>query len=244
MSETIEAEVKPDALATTTPMKLIELAVQQGANADQLGKLMDLQLRWQAHEAKQAYVAAIHKFKENPPDINKSKKVSYPNKDGSETVYFHPELDDITIIIGSALKKVGITHSWRTGSKDGRISVTCVLTHEQGHSEDVAGLDGPADTSGGKNNIQAIGSTTSYLQRYTLLSGTGLAAKGQDDDGATDGLGSDAVRDYITKIEDASDITELQKNFTEAYKSAKSINDRPSMDLFIRAKDEKKRVLR
>lgn len=233
-----------EALVAPTPMRLIELAVQQGANADQLGKLMDLHLRWEAHQAKQAYIAALQTFKEHPPDINKTKKVSYANKDGSETVYFHPELDDITLAIGAALKKVGITHNWRTSDVAGRITVTCVLTHEQGHSEDVATLGGPADTSGGKNNIQAIGSTVSYLQRYTLLSGTGLAAKGQDDDGATDGLESDAVRDYLTTIEDASDITELQSKFTAAYKAAKNINDKPSMDLFIRAKDERKRVLR
>lgn len=41
----------------------------------------------------------------------------------------------------------------------------------------------PVDTSGSKNAIQAIGSTVTYLQRYTLLSGCGLAAASTDDDG-------------------------------------------------------------
>lgn len=39
------------------------------------------------------------------------------------------------------------------------------------------------DNSGSKNAIQAVGSTVTYLQRYTLLAATGLAAAGQDDDG-------------------------------------------------------------
>jgi len=39
------------------------------------------------------------------------------------------------------------------------------------------------DSSGGKNSIQAIGSTISYLERYTFMAATGLAAKGMDDDG-------------------------------------------------------------
>src|SRR5207245_959863 len=34
-----------------------------------------------------------------------------------------------------------------------------------------------------KNAVQAVGSTVSYLQRYTLLAGTGMAAADQDDDG-------------------------------------------------------------
>ena len=42
---------------------------------------------------------------------------------------------------------------------------------------------GTPDNSGSKNSIQAIGSTTTYLQRYTLFSILGLAA-GEDDDGS------------------------------------------------------------
>ena len=39
------------------------------------------------------------------------------------------------------------------------------------------------DDSGGKNPIQSIGSTITYLERYTILALTGLATKEQDDDG-------------------------------------------------------------
>jgi hypothetical protein len=40
------------------------------------------------------------------------------------------------------------------------------------------------DESGKKNAIQQVASTNTYLQRYTFLAITGLATKGQDDDGA------------------------------------------------------------
>src|SRR6185503_4639414 len=39
-----------------------------------------------------------------------------------------------------------------------------------------------ADASGSKNAIQAIGSTLTYLQRYSLVQALGLAAA-EDDDG-------------------------------------------------------------
>src|SRR5690606_35194749 len=61
-------------------------------------------------------------------------------------------------------------------------SVTCVITHELGHSERTT-LSAAPDESGGKNSIQAVGSTVTYLQRYTLMAATGLAAKDMDDDG-------------------------------------------------------------
>ena len=52
----------------------------------------------------------------------------------------------------------------------------------------------PADNSGGKNSIQGIGSSITYLQRYTLKLALGLAA-GRDDDGNTVG---DKSGEFIT----------------------------------------------
>lgn len=231
-------------LAVPTPMHLIELALQKGADADQLGKLMELQLRWQANENRLAYIAAMQRFKDNPPEINKTKHVSYPTKGGPDVSYWHPELDDVVEVIGHALKAVGIGQSWRTSDNNGKIVVTCVLTHKDGHSEEVATLAGPPDVSGGKNNIQAIGSTTTYLQRYTLLAGTGLAAKGQDDDGKTEGMEANGIEDYCIQMKDAVHIPGLQEVFRECYQKAKALNDKSAMGQFIEVYEQRKRELR
>ena len=45
------------------------------------------------------------------------------------------------------------------------------------------GIMGFSHVTGSKNAIQAIGSTVSYLCRYTLLCVTGLATSDPDDDG-------------------------------------------------------------
>ena len=55
-----------------------------------------------------------------------------------------------------------------------------------GHSEETT-LSGPADSSGSKNAIQAIGSTLTYLQRYSLVQMLGLAASNDDDGAAAKG---------------------------------------------------------
>ena len=62
--------------------------------------------------------------------------------------------------------------------------MTCVLSHRDGYSEETT-LTAGADDSGKKNSIQAIGSTTTYLQRYTLKLALGLATQDRDDDGAS-----------------------------------------------------------
>ncbi len=54
-----------------------------------------------------------------------------------------------------------------------------------GHSEEVT-LTANADATGAKNDIQALGSTITYLQRYTILTATGLATADMDNDGITE----------------------------------------------------------
>ena len=60
------------ALVPVTPNQLLAMAVEQGADVDKLEKLLQLQERWEANEAKKAFVAAMNAFKANPPEILKS----------------------------------------------------------------------------------------------------------------------------------------------------------------------------
>jgi hypothetical protein len=158
-------------------------ASDPGYPMENLEKLLAMKERWDAAEAKKAYVRAMNAFKANPPEILKTKHVSYANKTGGKTEYDHATLDEASPVIAEALSKHGLSHHWDVENLEGGIiKVTCVITHELGHSERVS-LQAGADQSGGKNNIQAVGSTVTYLQRYTLLSATGTAAKGMDNDG-------------------------------------------------------------
>ena len=64
---------------------------------------------------------------------------------------------------------------------EGKVRVTTILTHRDGHSEETY-FDLPFDSSGSKNNVQAVGSSTSYAKRYGVLSILNLRVAGQDDD--------------------------------------------------------------
>lgn len=157
------------------PSQMIELAVSKGADLEKLSALLTLQERWEANEAKKAYNVAMSDFKANPPEINKDRKVSF-----GTTTYNHASLYNVTEKINSALSTHGLSASWTT-KQNGSIIVTCKITHVKGHSEETT-LSAPADASGSKNAIQAIGSTITYLERYTLLALTGLATFDQDND--------------------------------------------------------------
>lgn len=166
-----------------TPMAMLAMAVKQGMSLETIKELRALQKEWEADEARKAYNAALSAFKADPPQLFKNKSVSYANKDGKKTEYDHASLDQVANEIGKKLSPHGLSFRWNTEQQSGgMIRVTCVLMHSKGHSESIW-LESGRDESGGKNNIQALGSTVTYLERYTLLAITGMAVKDQDDDG-------------------------------------------------------------
>lgn len=177
--------------AGRSPADLISEAVKGGADLDKLERLLGMQERWDANEAKKAYHFAMSEFKANPPKIEKDKKVGYKTTTGGNVGYSHASLANVTEKINKELSKYGLSASWKT-QQNGSISVTCKITHVRGHSEETT-LSALADSSGSKNSIQAIGSTITYLERYTLLALTGLATFDMDDDAKS------ADVEYITE---------------------------------------------
>jgi len=166
-----------------TPAKLLALAIANRTPPDTLKQLMDLQERWEKNVARKEYVQAMSEFKKSaPPAIIKQSKVDFTSGKG-RTHYNYANLGDVTTQVTPLLAKQGLHAAWETAMlKDGPITVTCHITHAAGHRESVT-LSGPADQSGNKNAMQAIGSAVTYLQRYTLLAALGLATM-EDDDGS------------------------------------------------------------
>lgn len=166
------------------PMQLLQVAVERGVDAEQLKTLVEVQREWKADKAREAFVAALTAFRAEPLVVRRDKHVRYVSKrTGDVTEYDHATLAQVVNAVVSALSRHGLAHRWETKQEGQLISVTCILSHALGHSERVS-LSAGADDSGGKNSIQAVGSTVTYLQRYTLMAITGLAARDMDDDGA------------------------------------------------------------
>lgn len=168
----------------SAPVSAIERMLAGGVKPEDLEKFLGIQERYEKNEAKKAYTQAMADFKANPPTIIKDRKVGYESKrTGDHTCYSHASLGNVTKTINAGLGEYGLSAAWQTNQGDkGIITVTCTITHALGHSESTS-LTASPDTTGNKNAIQAIGSTISYLQRYTILALTGLATEDMDDDG-------------------------------------------------------------
>lgn len=177
-SESLPAVAPP----SVSPMDRIAALTAAGVSPEQLGQYLAVQREWEANEARKAYVDAMAAFKASEPlTIAKDRHVDYTTKTGHRVAYDHATIGNVVGVICAALGRHGFSHRWDTKQADGRITVSCVITHRLGHSE-ATQMTAAADDSGGKNSIQAVASTTTYLQRYTLLAAVGAATSDQEDD--------------------------------------------------------------
>jgi hypothetical protein len=194
--------------------RLVELAIEKGTGVEQLEKLMELNSKWEAAQAKTAFLQAKTLFQTALPIIKKQKVVSFDTKAGGKMSYNYASLDDIAETIKPFLAQYGFSYRWNQTFADGGVMrVQCVLTHEAGHSE-ACDMVGGADTSGLKNALQASASGITYMRRYTLTGVLGIATADEDidarlpiDNNPTD---SDTLNDMLTPDPQTGLIAEIQ----------------------------------
>jgi hypothetical protein len=161
---------------------MLHEALKKGIGVEQIKLFQEMHREHEANEARKAFFVAMSHFRAESIDVVKNRHVAFGSGD-RKTEYSHATLDAVVGVAIPFLSKHGLFHRWETVQENGHVTVSCLVSHEQGHTERTT-LTASPDTSGSKNSIQAIGSTVSYLERYTFLAATGLAAKGMDNDGA------------------------------------------------------------
>lgn len=166
------------------------MAMNPDIDPDRIERFIVLKERMDAKQAKIAFDAAIAEAKAQIKPAEKNRK-GHNNKMYADFYAYAKVIDPV-------LSALGLSYRFRTEQTD-RVTVTCILSHRDGNAEENT-LSGPPDSSGSKNAIQAIGSTLTYLQRYTLVQALGLAAS-EDDDAERHG----------TSIEDNTAISEEQR---------------------------------
>ena len=177
MSNAMATSEVREMVPTTTPMQLLQAAVANNVDAGQLEKLLDLQERWEANQARKSFAAAMAQFQAHCPTLLKSKKADR---------YSYAPLDEILRTIRPHLDATGLSVSFNTSTKDAVITAFCTVTHRDGHSV-TSEFSAPVDPAMKVNATQQAGSANSYARRYALCNALNLVASNEDDDGATAG---------------------------------------------------------
>jgi hypothetical protein len=229
-----------------TPMAMISHAVANGDSIEKIEKLMALQERYEANQARKAFDAALAAAKAEFPVITKNRRVSFETQDKKKTEYVHEDLGEIARAVDPILGKHGLSYRFDTKSEINQpIVVTCILGHRDGHSVTNTLMAG-RDDSGKKNALQQMGSNITYLQRYTLKAALGLASSADDDGRAAGADDNPAISDeQIEQIQQLIVETETKiDEFLVAFGIA-ALSDMPParFDEAVRKLEKKKTLL-
>lgn len=216
----------------TPPLNLIELAIKSNADIDKLEKLMNMQKEWEARQAYKAYLDAKSLFISLCPVIKKNKS-TYVKTDKGGYGYKWADTGNIHNQIKNALFQCRLSYSHKMMEKEnGKIEVTCVLSHGDGHSESFP-MEAGLDNSGAKNLIQQKASTITYLERYTLLGALGISTADEDNDGKThsqpkqeDRSEEDVLADWQAAVDGCATVAALTVLFN---KNRKTIEPMPKV---------------
>lgn len=181
-----EPDPTPEQLAANPTLIFERLAKDKNVDVGKLERLIAMQERVMAIQAKAAFDEAFGRMQMEIPEIDA--KGAVRNKAG-EIQSRYSTNPDIQRIIKPILHKYGFSIRFRSEWPDpGVVKVVGILTHGQGHSEQ-SEFRSEADTSGNKNSVQALGSVISYGHRYTTKDVCNIIDRSErnDDDGQSGG---------------------------------------------------------
>lgn len=165
----------------TNPLVLISAAIDKGISPDDLGKLLDLQERWEKNRAAETFAQAITAFQTKMPAIVKGNPVR--NKHG-EIMYHFADFADIMEVAQPILNECGIVITFSTEQAGTLMATTChvrVGTHVEHATVTI-----PTPQIPNANGSQMAGGALSYGQRYSFKAALNIRIRGDDNDGRTE----------------------------------------------------------
>jgi len=187
-------EVAPSQDSASLISVIERAALNPDVDIEKMERLFAMHERMQQAQARKSYMAALAQLQNDiPDDIPQRGKILNKNG-GVQSTYALWE--DINERIRPILHRHGFAISFRTSQDGGGLTVTGVLSHEDGHAEETS-INLPHDNSGSKNAVQAIGSSVSYGKRYTAGELLNLTSRGEDDDGQAGGVKPLTAEQYL-----------------------------------------------
>lgn len=179
-------------------------ASDPNVDIDKMERLLEMQERVQARDAQAAFSKAFAEMQPHLPHITVKNKIVHNGRVISE----YADWPSISKAITPVLSQFGFSLNFGGGNTADEKTTVAKLRHVSGHVE-TNEITLPHDTSGAKNKVQAIGSSSTYGQRYAACPLVGIVVHGDDDDGQAAGgfdaptLASEALKAEIVVKADA-----------------------------------------
>jgi len=239
----------PPSDSPSTVLALIErVALDPRADVEKLGRMVAMYERQKAKEAELAYNAAKGRILKKLAGIKivKNRSVLYEAekgkpRQGTYEAFKYAPLEEIDKHLRPLLAEESMDLSYSDEPREGGdILIRGRLTHlPKGHYED-SFMPAPPDTTGGKSNVQAVGSTNSFLRRYIACNIFNIVVVGDDDDGTGGTIDEAQTKTILDLIKKAKGGPKFLK-----YMKAQSVTEAGSLEAAvatIAARDYRKAI--
>lgn len=161
-------------------MTLIDKGVSNNLSPEAMGQLYQLHQRIEADHARRAFYEAKARFKSLCPAIAKDRDGLRTK--GGAVVSRYASLEHIDDKITPHLIACGLTYDFNTKVDSSGVTVTCIISHVDGHSAS-SEFTAVADGTDLMNKTQKMASAMSFGKRYSLCNALGIIIRDEDDDG-------------------------------------------------------------
>lgn len=199
-------------------------AADPNVDIDKLERLLEMQERVIARNARAAYYDALAELQPKLPVIKERGGIKDRNGNIQST---YSLWEDVNEAIRPLLAEHGFSLTFKVSRTQDQIITTGVLAHRGGHSEQTE-LSLPTDTSGSKNAVQAVGSSTSYGKRYTAFALLNITSTGEDDDGQAGGAPEPVDNVRLNLLNGLADAVGADKRKFCGYLKVDSLKDLPA----------------
>lgn len=183
--EIAQHEADPQGISASQRLALIkEALVNPDVAPEKAAAMMELTFKLEDRQARARFIEAKAAAISAMPHIGKDGRNTHTDIAYSTWERMQP-------MITPVLERHGLALNFKIGHVDGKVAVKPILSGH-GWVEEGGEVVLPADGSGSKNNVQAVGSSIKYGQRYAAMAMLNLISRGlvEDDDGQAGGGGS------------------------------------------------------
>lgn len=225
-------------------LQVIERASRDpSVDIDKMERLLQMHERMMNRQAETAFNAALSALQTELPEMPERGEIK--NKAGGVQSKY-ALWEDVNEIIKPLLSKHGFALTFRTGNEGNKIIVTGVLSHAAGHSA-TSSFTLPVDMSGSKNEVQGLGSSTSYGKRYVAGALLNLTSRHEDNDGQggrITALTDSQKADWKAAIDGMASVDESETLWAKIMQACAAVGDVAASAELRGAMTEKIRALR
>nr|WP_315447977.1 ERF family protein [uncultured Pseudomonas sp.] len=199
-------------------------AADPTCDIEKMERLLAMHERMQAKTAEQEFNAAMAEMQCNIPTV-------FEGAVNLHTGNSYATLDHITHTLKPIMQEHGFAITFKVETEDKVIKVTGILMHRGGHREQTT-MTLPVDIGKGRNEVQAVGSSTTYGKRYVMCALLNITTgETRDDDGQsadgsdTDDMRAQVVADILERVGQTTTPDELKDVWQASLKVLQASGD-------------------